>query len=145
MGTPQEPFREALAGNGSITESKVVTDGIVHAKGVIPAGKAGCENSWAVSHVMDITVSHIPRSEYSVFTAARLPQLLQYYVRTIIEPPDTVSSHLPSWRNDTVVQITTAHYGTLENELISTGGVPSPAAAMAIAVRVPREYTLIVK
>lgn len=39
--------------------------------------------------------------------------------------------HMSSWRTDIPVQLTTDLWGTLESELIATGGVPTPALAMA--------------
>ena len=39
--------------------------------------------------------------------------------------------HVSSWRTEIPVQLTTDLWGTLESELIATGGVPTPAIAMA--------------
>lgn len=39
--------------------------------------------------------------------------------------------HLPSWRQEMEVQLTTDLWGTLERELIATGGTPTPALALA--------------
>jgi hypothetical protein len=41
--------------------------------------------------------------------------------------------NVPSWKIEMEVQLTTDLYGTFERELIATGGIPTPALALACA------------
>ena len=39
--------------------------------------------------------------------------------------------HVSSWRTEIPITLTTDLWGTLDSELIATGGIPTPALAMA--------------
>jgi hypothetical protein len=55
----------------------------------------------------------------------------QYILRTSIIPPKHLEDNCPSFEHDEMVQLTTDPWGTLERELIATGGLPMPALALA--------------
>jgi hypothetical protein len=40
-------------------------------------------------------------------------------------------SNVPSWKIEMDVQLTTDLWGTLDSELIATGGIPTPALALS--------------
>lgn len=55
----------------------------------------------------------------------------QYILRVHIFPPNHVANHLPSFRHEEPLRITTDFWGTLDRELASTGGTPTPALGLA--------------
>ncbi|KAL0947343.1 hypothetical protein HGRIS_013461 [Hohenbuehelia grisea] len=85
------------------------SEGVTLLRGTIRAGAEGRESSWCVEGVAET----------------------QYILRVILHPPNHVTGHLPSFRNDEVLQITTDSWGTLERELTATGGTPTPALGLA--------------
>jgi hypothetical protein len=63
--------------------------------------------------------------------------LLQYIIRVDLQPPQEMSGSCPSFEHEEDVQITTDPYGALERELTATGGMPTPALALAPDWRQP--------
>lgn len=83
--------------------------------GIIPAGTAGREYSWAMDGVVDV----------------------QYFVRALVCPPVIISRHVPSYFHEEKIEMTTDPWGTRERELIATGGVPAPALGLACNIEKP--------
>ncbi|KII88947.1 hypothetical protein PLICRDRAFT_53444 [Plicaturopsis crispa FD-325 SS-3] len=79
----------------------------------LQAGSAGQENSWGIEGIVDT----------------------QYFIRVVLSPPCSVSGHVPSFRHEEPVKIMTDPWGHYERELLSTGGVPTPALGLAAPLR----------
>jgi hypothetical protein len=120
IGSTEVATRERVIGTADIQSISEPTEGIAYLRGTIQAGKAGRGSSWKVFGMADI----------------------QFVIRTIIQPPKTISCHLPSWRNEIEVQLVTDLWGTSERELIATGGIPTPALALANAGPRVTSYSL---
>ncbi|KII92281.1 hypothetical protein PLICRDRAFT_50698 [Plicaturopsis crispa FD-325 SS-3] len=75
----------------------------------LKAGSAGQENSWGVEGNIDV----------------------QYFVRVVLTPPASVADRVPIFRHKEPVKIMTDPFGQYERELLSTGGVPTPALGIA--------------
>lgn len=120
-GGLETAMREITVGRADIRSIKETVAGVTHLRGVIQAGKPGRENSWNVYAMADV----------------------QYIVRTTIHPPKSMLCNLPSWKVEIEVQLTTDLWGTLDSELTATGGIPTPALALAgAAPHVPGHPTL---
>ncbi|KII91132.1 hypothetical protein PLICRDRAFT_496148 [Plicaturopsis crispa FD-325 SS-3] len=75
----------------------------------LQAGCVGHESSWGVEGTIDI----------------------QYFIRVVLGPLGSVADNVPSFRHEEPVKITTDPFGLHERELLSTGGVPTPAIGLA--------------
>ena len=62
----------------------------------------------------------------------------QYILRVTIQPPKEMLASCPSFEHDELLQITTDPFGALERELMATGGLPTPALALAPDLRQQR-------
>jgi len=112
LGGLEIAMREICVGRADIQNIKEPVDGMVYLSGIIPAGRPGRESSWKVYAMVDV----------------------QYVVRATVYPPKSMVCSVPSWRVEMDVQLTTDLWGTLDHELIATGGIPTPALALAGAV-----------
>ncbi|KAF8078141.1 hypothetical protein FPV67DRAFT_1775426 [Lyophyllum atratum] len=105
--------RDTCISTAELRTSKEFTEGVRMLRGFIQAGTGGEEASWQIEDVIEI----------------------QYVLRTILRPPDSLVDHIPSFRNEEVLQITTDYWGTLDRELSSVGGTPTPALGLARSLR----------
>lgn len=80
-----------------------------HLSGTIEAGHEGRESSWNVYAMVDV----------------------HYIVRIVVGPPRSMQANVASWKGEVEVRMVTDLWGTLERELIATGGTPMPALAQA--------------
>ncbi|KAL4250431.1 hypothetical protein ABKN59_003339 [Abortiporus biennis] len=71
------------------------------------AGEPGYESSW----MLDGSVG------------------VEYAIRVIIRPP-CYAKHLPAFQHDEPVELTTDQFGSLERELLTMNGVPTPALGL---------------
>lgn len=103
--------REAVVGRADIENIKEEGSGygVTHLSGSIPAGREGRESSWKVYTMADV----------------------QYIVRIVVSPPRSMQANVASWKGEVEVRMVTDPWGTLERELIATGGTPMPALALA--------------
>lgn len=102
---------EAIIGRAQIESIKEEREGcgVMHLSGAITAGREGRETSWKVTTMADV----------------------QYIVRVVVSPPRSVQADVASWKGEVEVKMVTDLWGTLESELIATGGTPMPALALA--------------
>ncbi|KDQ60614.1 hypothetical protein JAAARDRAFT_31573, partial [Jaapia argillacea MUCL 33604] len=110
-GCPHEPYRsvrEVLVNTAELRYIDDVGPSFSLLNYELKAGKCGGETSWKVQHKADV----------------------QYIIRATLRPPQMMAKHLPSFRCDHLIQLTTDHYGTLDTELLVMGGVPVPAVGL---------------
>ena len=70
--------------------------------------------------------------------------IIKYMVRVTVQPPKSMICNVPSWKIEAGVQLTTDLWGTLDRDLIATGGIPTPALALAgAAPRAPDHATFV--
>lgn len=103
--------REAIIGRAEIENMKEEREGygVTHLSGTITAGREGRETSWGLCAMVDV----------------------RYVVRVVVSPPRSVQANVASWKGEIEVKMVTDLWGTLERELIATGGTPMPALALA--------------
>ncbi|KAF9036897.1 hypothetical protein BDZ89DRAFT_1157391 [Hymenopellis radicata] len=99
---------------GSFTTQEA-KDGSYVLSGNVRAGKAGKEASWSIPD----TVS------------------AEYILRVSVVVPKNLAGHIPNFRHEKVVKLTSDPCGTIERELRATGGVPTPALGLQSAL--PRD------
>lgn len=85
------------------------SEGVYLLRGWIPAGFLGRGCSWRIGQL------------------ARL----QYFLKIDIDSPEFMEEHLPAFRLEKEVEITTDCWEAMNRELQSTGGVPTPALGLA--------------
>jgi len=73
----------------------------------LSTGQAGCESSWKVDGVVETS----------------------YLIRVIVRPP-SYAKNLPMFTVDAPVVLTTDLYGSLQHELLTMDGVPTPALGL---------------
>ncbi|KAF9001943.1 hypothetical protein BDQ17DRAFT_1426228 [Cyathus striatus] len=105
--------RDVLVSTASLRQAREYNEGITMLRGEIQAGDAGRECSWGLKDYAEV----------------------KYLLRIALRPPNPLSGHIPSFRHEEVLEITTDEWGTLERELSSTGGTPTPAVGLAINLR----------
>jgi len=94
---------------GHLQTQSEYAEGVYLFRGWISAGELGRGCSWQVGQV------------------ARL----QYFLEIEIDTPASMEEHLPTFRLEKEVEITTDCWETMNSELQSTGGVPTPALGLA--------------
>ncbi|KAI0781095.1 hypothetical protein BD413DRAFT_20835 [Trametes elegans] len=90
-------------------------EGTAYLRLELQAGEAGRECSWRVEDVVAV----------------------EHAIRLVIFPPEHVK-HLPVYRCEVPVTLTTDQYGTLQNELLALSGVPFPALGLSDPNRLSR-------
>lgn len=89
------------------------------------AGAMGKESSWSVEGVIEVQVRFVLLE----IANPALTIHVQYYIRFLVRPPrDT--PHLPVFKHDELIQLTTDHYESYETELL-TGNLHAPAMGLA--------------
>ncbi|KAF8894413.1 hypothetical protein BD779DRAFT_1435077 [Infundibulicybe gibba] len=99
---------DELISSAQLRYQKEYMEGITLLRGVIQAGTEGRENSWKIDDVAEV----------------------QYILRVNVLPSRGLLSHIPSFRHDQPLQLTTDYWGSLERELSATGGMPTPALGL---------------
>ncbi|KAF8919626.1 hypothetical protein CPB85DRAFT_1248949 [Mucidula mucida] len=83
-------------------------DGSYVLTGNVTAGKAGKEASWSIPDTVGT----------------------EYILRVSVDAPKHLAGHIPNFRHEKVVKLTSDPCGTIERELSATGGVPTPALGL---------------
>ncbi|KAF9255430.1 hypothetical protein L218DRAFT_991876 [Marasmius fiardii PR-910] len=84
-------------------------EGVYMLRGCVGTGKAGTQCSWRLDNYAGV----------------------QYLLKLSITPPLPFVENLPSYSHEEVVELTTDHWGTLQMELTSMGGLPTPALGLS--------------
>ncbi|RDB21347.1 hypothetical protein Hypma_011413 [Hypsizygus marmoreus] len=105
-------YRDTCVSSAHLCTSKEYSEGTRLLRGTLQAGIAGGESSWVIDDLAGI----------------------QYVICAILRPPDNLLKHIPSFRHEEIVQITTDHWGTLDRELSSVWGTPTPALGLARSI-----------
>ncbi|KAK0446874.1 hypothetical protein EV421DRAFT_231379 [Armillaria borealis] len=100
---------ERQMASGSVN-SRRESQGKVFLRGSIQAGCAGRESSWRLGGVASV----------------------EYILRVYVTVPKHLLGKMPAFRHETVITLTTDEYGTLQRELKTMGGVPTPALGLQI-------------
>ncbi|KAF5386881.1 hypothetical protein D9615_001685 [Tricholomella constricta] len=109
----EEIVRDTCISSAELRTSKKLTEGVRVFRGFIQAGAAGGEASWQIDNIIAV----------------------KYVLRAILRPPVGLVDYIPSFRHEEVLQIMTDYWGTLGRELISVGGLPTPALGLAKSLR----------
>ncbi|KAF4578585.1 hypothetical protein EYR36_000392 [Pleurotus pulmonarius] len=112
-GITEPIIRDTTLASAHLRYYNEYSEGITLLRGSVRAGAEGKESSWCVKGIAET----------------------QYILRVMINPPTHLYGHLPSFKHDEKLQITTDSWGTLERELASTGGTPTPALGLASCLR----------
>ncbi|KAG6833471.1 hypothetical protein H0H87_006043 [Tephrocybe sp. NHM501043] len=105
--------RDTCLSSAKLQTSKEFGEGVKWLRGDVQAGIPEGEASWKIEGVINV----------------------QYALRIVVRPPGGLAHHIPSFQHEENVKITTDHWGTLERELASVGGIPMPALGLAKNLR----------
>lgn len=100
---------ERQISSGSVN-SRLDSQGKVFLRGSIQAGRAGKESSWRLEGVAS----------------------MEYILRVHVTMPKHLLGKMPTFRHEAAITITTDEYGTLQRELKTMGGIPTPALGLQI-------------
>jgi hypothetical protein len=105
--TSADAHREWLLASGELKFLNEYKEGLALLRGFVDAGEAGKECSWKLGDTAEAT----------------------YVLRAMLVPPKNMQEHLPSFKFETQVELTTDVFGSLEREVASTG-VSMPALGL---------------
>lgn len=118
-------YREWAISNGKLRYQNEYNEGLTLLRGYIDAGEAGKESSWRLGDTAEVQV------RYACWRPCYCPVFpSQYLLRVTVTPPKHIQGHIPDFKHEEIVDLTTDHWGALDRELNSTGGVPTPALGM---------------
>ncbi|KAJ8456431.1 hypothetical protein ONZ45_g18723 [Pleurotus djamor] len=112
-GVPEPIIRDTTLASAHLRFINEYSEGITLLRGSVRAGAEGKECSWCVKGVAET----------------------HYILRLMINAPSNLADHLPSFKYDVPLELTTDSWGTLERELTATGGTPTPALGLANNLR----------
>ncbi|KAL0574588.1 hypothetical protein V5O48_007373 [Marasmius crinis-equi] len=103
------PYRtEWLVAFNSPKYHSEYNEGVSVLRGCIETGEAGTQCSWRLGNYASI----------------------RYVLRVTVHPPEHFAGALPSFTHEVPLELSTDQWGTLQRELSSMGGVPTPALGL---------------